>query len=40
VVLGNIPLKTLAPGKYMLSVRVTDKISNRTITTNTEFKMN
>ncbi len=40
VVLGKIPLKAIAPGKYTLSVKVSDLISNRAITTNTDFKVN
>jgi hypothetical protein len=39
-VLGRIPLKSLAPGKYSLAVKVTDLISNRTITSNADFKVN
>jgi len=39
VVLGKIPLKGFPPGKYSLSVNVSDLISNRTISTNTDFKV-
>ncbi len=39
VVLGKIPLKGFPPGRYTLAVNVTDLISNKTITTNTDFKV-
>ena len=40
VVLGKIPLKEIAPGKYTLEVQFHDRISNRTVTTTTDFKVN
>jgi len=39
VLLGRIPLKNIAPGKYSLEIKVLDKISNRTVTTSTDFKI-
>ena len=39
VLLGSIPLKAAAPGKYTLEVKVVDNISNRTISTSTDFKV-
>jgi GWxTD domain-containing protein len=39
VLVGKIPLKSIAPGKYTLEIRVRDNISNRSITTATEFKV-
>ena len=40
VVIGRIPLTSIAPGKYMLEVQVLDKVSNRSLTAQTEFKVN
>jgi hypothetical protein len=40
VVLGKIPLKEIAPGKYTLEVQILDRISNRTLTTVADFKVN
>ena len=40
VVLGKIPLKVLAPGKYMLEVKVADLIANRTVVSTADFKIN
>ena len=40
VVLGKIPLKEIGPGKYTLEVQIEDRISNRTLTTITDFKVN
>jgi GWxTD domain-containing protein len=40
VVLGKISLKTLAPGKYNLTVKVADQIANRSLVANTDFKVN
>jgi GWxTD domain-containing protein len=40
VVLGKISLKTLAPGKYSLTVKVADQIANRSLVANTDFKVN
>jgi GWxTD domain-containing protein len=40
VVLGKLGLKTLAPGKYILSIKVTDQIANRSLVANTDFKVN
>jgi GWxTD domain-containing protein len=39
VVLGQIAIKDLAPGKYTLEVKVLDKIANQTISTETDFKV-
>ncbi len=39
VVLGSIPLKGMAPGKYALEVKVQDKISTRLLTTTADFKV-
>ena len=39
VVVGLIPLKDTAPGKYSLDIKVLDKISNRRLTTSTNFKI-
>jgi GWxTD domain-containing protein len=39
VLLGRVPLKTTAPGKYTLDIKVQDNIANRTITTSTDFKI-
>jgi GWxTD domain-containing protein len=39
VLLGNIPLTSVAPGKYTLEVKVLDNISNHTISTTTDFKV-
>jgi hypothetical protein len=40
VVIGKIPLKSVAPGKYILEVQVLDKVSNRSLVTRTDFKVN
>jgi hypothetical protein len=40
VVIGTIPLQKIAPGKYTLTVTVLDKISNRTVVTETGFSVN
>jgi GWxTD domain-containing protein len=40
VVLGKIPLKALAPGKYSLEVKVADLISNRSVVAAADFKVN
>jgi hypothetical protein len=40
VVLGKIPLKDVSPGKYSLEIQVMDKISNRSLTATTAFKVN
>jgi GWxTD domain-containing protein len=39
VLLGKIPMKTTEPGKYTLEIKVTDHISNRTVSTSTDFKV-
>jgi hypothetical protein len=39
VLLGKIPLKDAAPGKYTLEIKVQDNIANRTISTSTDFKV-
>jgi GWxTD domain-containing protein len=39
VLVGKIPLKNIAPGKYSLEIKVQDNISNRSITTSTNFKI-
>jgi GWxTD domain-containing protein len=36
---GKIPLKSIAPGKYTLEIKVEDNISNRSVTTSTEFRV-
>ena len=40
VVIGKIPVKSLAPGKYTLEVQVLDKVSNRSLVAQTDFKVN
>ncbi len=40
VILGKIPIKSLAPGKYSLEVKVSDLISSRTVSTEADFKVN
>lgn len=40
VLIGRIPVKGLAPGKYSLEIRVLDKISNSTLATSADFKVN
>lgn len=41
VLLGKIPIKQgFTPGKYTLEIKVLDKITNRTLTTTTDFKVN
>jgi GWxTD domain-containing protein len=37
VLVAKLPLKGYAPGKYMLEVKVLDNISNKTVTTSTDF---
>jgi GWxTD domain-containing protein len=39
VLLGKIALNALAPGKYKLEIRVKDNISNRSVSTTTDFKV-
>ena len=39
VLLGRLPLKNMAPGKYTLEIKVLDNISNRAVTTSTDFKV-
>ena len=39
VLLGSIPLKETAAGKYTLEIRVVDNIANRTISTSADFKV-
>lgn len=39
VVLGKIPLKGMTPGKYKLEIKTLDRISNRTVVAETEFKV-
>lgn len=39
VVLGKIPLTSIAQGKYKLEIKVEDNISNRTVSTTTDFKV-
>jgi len=40
VVLGKIPLEDFEPGPYSLAVKVSDLISNRTLSSETHFKVN
>jgi GWxTD domain-containing protein len=40
VVIGTIPLKKITPGKYTLTVTVLDRISSRTVVTETGFNVN
>ena len=40
VLVGRIPLGSLAPDKYQLEIRVLDKISNNRVTTTTDFTIN
>jgi GWxTD domain-containing protein len=40
VVLGKIPLNAISPGKYKLEIKVTDKISGKSVSTTTDFKVN
>jgi hypothetical protein len=39
VLLGSIPLKVAAAGKYTLEIRVVDKIADSTISTSADFKI-
>jgi hypothetical protein len=39
VLLGKIPLASVAPGKYRLEIKVFDSISNRSVFTMTDFKV-
>jgi GWxTD domain-containing protein len=39
VLLGKIPVKGLAPGNYVMEIKVQDNIANRTISTSTDFKV-
>jgi GWxTD domain-containing protein len=39
VVVGKIPLTAVSPGKYKLEIRVVDNISNRTVSTLTDFQV-
>jgi len=39
VLLGKIPLTSVAPGKYKLEIKVVDNISNRSVSTTTDFKV-
>jgi hypothetical protein len=34
---GKLPLNAVLPGKYKLEIRVLDNISNRTVSTLTDF---
>jgi len=40
VILGKIPLTEINPGKYTLEVKVLDKVSNRSLVNETQFKVN
>ena len=40
VVIGKIPLKDVAPGKYTLEISVLDRISNHSLVATTDFKVN
>jgi len=40
VVLGKIPLNAISPGKYKLEIKVVDNISNKSVSTTTDFKVN
>jgi GWxTD domain-containing protein len=40
VVLGKIPLKSVAPGKYELEMKIVDRISNRTLLNSAAFRVN
>jgi GWxTD domain-containing protein len=40
VVIGKIPLKSVGPGKYTLEIQVLDRVSNRTLSAQTDFKVN
>jgi hypothetical protein len=39
VLVGNIPLKGIRPGKYTLEIKVHDNIANRSLSTSTDFKV-
>jgi GWxTD domain-containing protein len=39
VLLGSIPLKETAAGKYTLEIKIVDKIANSTMTTQSDFKV-
>ena len=39
VLVGKIPLKGMQPGKYTLEIKVQDNISNRSLSTSTDFKV-
>ena len=40
VILGKIPLNAISPGKYKLEIKVVDKISSKSVSTTTDFKVN
>jgi len=40
VVLGKIPLNAISPGKYKLEIKVVDNISNKSVSTTADFKVN
>jgi GWxTD domain-containing protein len=40
VLLGKVPLQGISPGKYTLEIKVVDNITNRTLSTHTDFKVN
>ena len=39
MLLGKFPLKQTVPGKYSIQITALDNISNRTVTTSTDFKI-
>ena len=39
VIVRAFPLANMEPGKYQLDIRVQDKISNKTLTTSTDFEI-
>jgi GWxTD domain-containing protein len=39
ILLGKIPLASIAPGKYKLEIKVVDNISNRTVSTTADFRV-
>jgi GWxTD domain-containing protein len=39
VIVGQIPIKNLDPGKYVLEIKIVDRIANKTLVTNADFQV-
>jgi len=39
VIVGQVPVKNLAPGKYTLEIQVVDRIANRSLTASADFQV-